>query len=259
MKALRRILIVIIVTVGVIVAVVDWIAPVAFSLYAARTAPPITRVVPTDLNDVTVSETVGRQLSYFGYQFEVPWSDLDESQTRLYPAGSTEKCKVDLGFHSGLRLVVTAIPPKEWVNGLAEKMRVSTRRVQSSLGSADYPLVRSIYEFTPNKMNHWALSPQLHGREEFLLLMKSTAMSTSANTGIFNVQNERFKGFQEGDPRVRQDGIILQLFSDEGSIEFIFLQKDYRSSTGVTQPEINRIVRSVQRVVGRAGMSAGAQ
>jgi hypothetical protein len=252
-KIFRNILSMAIVTIGAIFLIVNWIVPVAFSFYAARNAPPVARVVPTDLKDSTVSAVPGEKLSYFGYEFEIPWSDLDETQTRLYPTASSEKCKVDLHFHSGLRLVVTAIPPKEWVNGLAEKMRVSPQRIYFILGSADYPLVRTVYEFTPDKMNHWAFSSQVQGREEFLLTVKSIAMLKSANTGIFNIQNEHFKGFQEGNPQVRQDGIALQLFSDEGSIEFIFLQRDYQNSVGVTQPEINRIVRSLRRTSQNAG------
>jgi hypothetical protein len=247
-KALRRILIVMAVTIGVIFIIVDWIAPVAFSFYAARTALPITRVVPTDLTDSTVSESPGEELSCFGYVFKVPWNDLDQTQSRLYPAGNSVKTKVDLHFHSGLRLLVTAIPPNEWVNGLGEQMNVSRQSIRSSLGSTDYTLVRSIYEFTPDSMNHWALSPRVHAREEFLLILKSIAMLKSANTGLFNIHNESFKGFQEGNPLVRQDGIALQLFSDQGSIEFIFFQKNYQRSVGLTQPEINCIIHSLQRV-----------
>jgi len=43
------------------------------------------------LKDTSVSEAPGTKLSYFGYEFEVPWSDLDESQTKLYPAESLRK------------------------------------------------------------------------------------------------------------------------------------------------------------------------
>ena len=40
-------------------------------------------------------------------------------------------------------------------------------------------------------------------------------------------------------------GIAVHLFSDDGSIEMIFFQKDYQNRGGVTQPEINRIVQSL--------------
>jgi hypothetical protein len=58
-------------------------------------------------------------------------------------------------------------------------------------------------------------------------------------------KSQHHLGFQEGSPRVRQDGIAVHLSSDDGSIEMIFFQKDYPNRGGVTQPEINRIVQSL--------------
>lgn len=37
----------------------------------------------------------------------------------------------------------------------------------------------------------------------------------------------------------------MNLYSDDGSIEMIFFQKDYKNGGGFTQPEINRIVQSL--------------
>jgi hypothetical protein len=248
LKLLRRILVTVVITLAVIFVGVYWILPVSLSFYAARKALPVTRVVPVDLTDKSVSEASGEKLSYFGYEFEVPWGDLDETQSKLYPKNDPKKCKVALRFHSGLRVLVTAVPPREWVDGLADEMKVSPQRIHSSFGSSDYLVVKTIYEFTPERMNHWTLSPRIHAREEFLLIVKTIALLNSAKTGIFNLQNDTFKGFQEGSPQVRQDGIAVHLFSDEGSVEFLLLQKDYQNPAGVAQSEINRIVRSLRRV-----------
>ncbi len=245
MKLLRRILLTVVITLTVIFVVGRWIAPIALSFYSARKALPVSKVVPIDLKDKSVSEVTGKRLSYCGYDFEVPWSDLDDIQTKLYPKDKPEKTRVDLRFHSGLRVLVTAIPPRSWVTELATEFKVAPQRVESSFGESDYSFVKTLYEFTPDKMNHWSLSQQVHGREEFLLIIKSIALPKSAQTGIFNLQNQNYRGFQSGDPQVRQDGIVVHLFSDQGSIEMIFFQKDYQSPAGVTQPEINRIVQSL--------------
>lgn len=243
----------ILVAVGIVLAAVfvsvQWVAPIALSFYAAKKAPPVAKIVPIDLKDKSVSKTPGEKLSYFGYDFELPWSDLDETQTKLYPKDNPKKSRVDLRFHSGLRLLVTVVPAREWINGLTEEMKVSPQRIESTFGSSDYPLVKAIYEFTPDKMNRWSLSPRVHAREEFFLIIKSIALLKSANTGIFNIQNEGFKGFQQGDPQVRQDGIDVHLFSDEGSVEFIFFQKDYQKPAGITQAEINRVIGSLRKAV----------
>lgn len=48
-------------------------------------------------------------------------------------------------------------------------------------------------------------------------------------------------------PQAHQDGIAVNLYSDDGSLEIIFFQKDYQNSGVVTQPEINRIVQSLHK------------
>jgi hypothetical protein len=247
MKLLRRILLTVFITLAVIFVGVGWVAPVALSFYSARNAPGVARIVPTELKDKSVSETPGTTLSYFGYEFDVPWSDLDETQIKLYPKEKPDKTRVDLRFRSGLRLWVTAIPPRSWATELAADFKVPPQQVELSFGESDYRFLKTLYEFTPDQINHWSLSQRVHGREEFLLIVKSIALPTSAETGIFNLQNRSYKGFQNGNPQVRQEGITVHLFSDEGSVEMIFLQKDYQNPAGVSQPEINRIVQSMHK------------
>lgn len=251
MRLLRRILIRVVVTLAVVFVGLNWIAPVAVSFYAAKKAPPVASVIPTELKDKSVSEASGTRLSYFGYKFEVPWSDLDETQTALYPKDKPEKTKVDLHFRSGLRLVVSAHSPREWVNQLPTELSVSPRALDSTFGretmKSDYSFSETLYEFTPDKMNHWAFFQSSLNRDEFLLIIKSMAVSKSAETGIFRVQNQGYKGFQEGNPLIRQDAIEVRLFSDEDGVEMIFFQKGYKNSAGVTQPEINRIVQSLHK------------
>ncbi|HWW15238.1 MAG TPA: hypothetical protein VN310_11300 [Candidatus Dormibacteraeota bacterium] len=248
MKIARRILVTSAITLAVIFVGVQWVLPVVLSFDAARNSPPITRIVPTDLKDTSTSEAPGKTLSYFGYEFEVPWSDLDENQTLLYPTDKPEKCRADLRFRSGLRLIVTAIPAGEWTNELATQFKVPRQSIESSFeAKSDYGFLKNLYEFTPGKMHYWALSPRIHYREHLLLTIKTAALPPSTGTGIFNLLNQSYKGFQEGNPQVRQDGIDVRLFSDQGSVEMIFSQKNYKNSAGVTQPEINRIVQSLRK------------
>ncbi|PYX69205.1 MAG: hypothetical protein DMG72_21335 [Acidobacteria bacterium] len=101
---------------------------------------------------------------------------------------------------------------------------------------SDYSFVKTLYEFTPDKMNHWALSQRGLNRDEFLLMIKSLSLLKSADTGIFNEQNSSYKGFQQGNPEVRPDAIAVNLYSDEGSVEFIFFQKGYQNSPGAVCP-----------------------
>src|SRR5690242_5408287 len=106
MKVLRRILIALV----MVIAAFCWIAPAGF-VYLAKTAPAVTRVVPTDLKDLSTSQAPGRKLSYFGYEFEVPWNDVDESQTKVMENRPNLKM-VWVSFRSGLKLFVVFTPTR---------------------------------------------------------------------------------------------------------------------------------------------------
>jgi hypothetical protein len=95
LRLIRRFVLTVVIALVVIFVGIQWIVPVTLSFYAARKAPPIARVTPTDLKDQSLSQTPGKRLSYFGYEFEIPWSDLDETQTKLYPKDQPNKTRVD--------------------------------------------------------------------------------------------------------------------------------------------------------------------
>lgn len=231
MRLLKRCLVTAAITLGVIAIAAFWILPVSLSLIAARNASPITRMVPTELKDLSVAQAPGRKLSYFGYEFEIPWDDLDESQARI---GSKDNPSlVILPFRSGLRLIV----------------RVSLQGPDPMLTPHYvYNMSKSLYEFTPEKMHFWALSPSLHYDERLALMGKATMLSGSADTGIFKIQSQNYRGFQLGNPESHPQKITVTLYSDEGSIEFIFVLNAYPHPAAVTQPKINRIVQSLRKV-----------
>ena len=252
MRLLRRILTALVVTLLVGFVSVEWIAPVALSYYGAKKAPAVARVVPTELKDHSISQAPGLRLSYIGYNFEVPWNDLDEPQTKLYPKDKPNR--VVLVFRSGLRVVVTALPAREWVNRLPGELKTSPEEMEATFGheamQSDYNFVKMIYEFTPDTMHHWNISSSKpFARDASLLIIRSLAPLKCAETGIFKVQNESFKGFQQGNAETRRDGVAVNLYSDDGSVELIFDENNYQNSGRVTQPEINRIIQSLHKTI----------
>ena len=236
----RRILVTLVISCGVILAGAFWVAPMALSFYVAKTVPATAGVTPTDLSDHSVSQAPGLRLSYVGYDFDVPWSDLDEAKTVLYPKHKREKTEAVLAFHSGLRLVVTAVPARAFAHEFGQELTTSQQPRTS-----DYVLARDIYEFSPEKMHYLSLSSELQSRDQAMLNLKSILSAKPSENGIFNIQSASYKGFQQGNPQVRQDSLLVTLYSDEGSVQLKFWQKDYPA--GVTQAEINRIVQSLQR------------
>jgi len=261
-RLLRRILITVVIAGAVILTGIYWAGPIVLSFYAARKVPPVARVVPMELKDHTISQNGGMRLSYLGYDFEVPWSDLDEAKTTLYPKDKSEKTRVVLAFRSGLRLVVTAVPAREFANEFTkEDFRMPAQKFEAVFGhgaaTSDYTFVRNVYEFTPAKMHYWSLSAGVHYREQVVLIVKSIMPVRAAETGIFYVQNQNYKGFQQGDPAVRKGDLVLDLYSGDNHCEIIFLQKDYHDIAGVTQPEINRIIQSLHRTADSELVSSG--
>jgi hypothetical protein len=259
MHLLRRVLTTIAVTVAVILICIYWVAPVALSFYAARAAVPVAKVVPTELQDRSVSQAVGPELSYLGYEFEVPWNDLDESKTNLYPKNKSEKTMADLHFRSGLRIILMAAQPRAFANQFSTDFRVPPSKLDAIFGAgssiSDYTFVKNVYEFSPAKMHFWSLSDRLHYREDMLLTIKSIMPVKAAETGIFRIQNADYKGFQQGDPRTHPERVDVDLYDDNGGFEIIFGLKGYHNPTGLTQPEINRVVQSLRKSLGNSAVS----
>ncbi len=250
MRLLIRILTTVIITLGVIAFGAFWVAPVALSFDAARKAPPVARVVPTGLKDLSVSQVPGTKVSYVGYEFEVPWNDLEETRTRSVPKDNPYM--VGLVFRSGLHLIVSASPPRMLPKEFAREWKLSPQQLESVFGrgvsQSEYSFLENLYEFTPDKMHRWALTPSVHYREQMLLMLKTTFLSGfSADTGIFNIQNRSYRGFQLGDPQAHPRRLAVQLYSDDGAIELTF-GGNGREPFAVTQPELNRIVQSLRKV-----------
>lgn len=246
MRLLRRILITLVVTLAVVFVGLYGVAPVALSYYEARKAVPITRIVPAELEDRSVSGAQRTKLSYLGYEFEVPWGDLDETQTKLYPTDKPQKLRADLHFHSGLRLAVSVGPPRTFETQFANDVHMSPQVFEALFGKSDYNFMRTVFGFSPDKIHHWPPSSARSSQDMVLLMLKSILPSKPAESGIFNVQNGGYKGFQQGNPKMEHDGIILSLYSEEGGIEFVFSLKNYKGQ-GITQPELNCIIQSMRK------------
>jgi hypothetical protein len=232
MRLLPRILITIGIALVAIVALMDFILPAGLSFYLRRTAPAYVYAVPRDLQDLSVSQTPGMKMRYFGYEFEVPWSDVGDAERKPFATKNSEGESAWVSFRSGLRLFIAADP--------------------ADAASSNYALAKLIYGFSPNTMRIWPPSPGAQFRRLELFMGKSAILSNplsaQAAGGIFNLDSKGYKGFQLGNPQLRPDTLRVRLYSNEGSFEITLLQVGYEEPGGVTQPEINRIVQSLHKV-----------
>ncbi len=135
----------------------------------ARKFPNLTRV-PVELQDTSLSPARGKAVEYLGYQFEVPWDDLEQSKARL-KAGFQP-----IPFHSGRLIIMEKRGPDEMVHDLqrdANSRRWLTRAwiYDKEAIASDYALTRAALYETPDKVRllswpfqaNWSL---------YLLLMK---------------------------------------------------------------------------------------
>jgi hypothetical protein len=242
-KILQRILMGVAISVTLVAIFVFWGFPVGISIWTIWKAPVRAKVVPIELKDLSISRAEGSKLDYLGYECEVPWTDIAETK-------KLNSNRVLISFHSGLHVSVTALPPKEFVDGVAVSFGVSSDVFESKLGyeatHSDYEFLKRLYALTPQKMNLWALSPDVHYRDSVFLSLKYGALMPWADSGIFFVTNQNYKGFQQGDPESRPNGILVDLYAEDGGVEFEFNQEEYQNPSGISQSEINRVIESLR-------------
>jgi len=99
------------------------------------------------------------------------------------------------------------------------------------------------------KRHHWALGRPVHGREKGLLVTKSMLPSKPAKSGIFNLHNATYQGFQQGNPEAqsaKQDGMELTVFSADDTFELLLAE---RKSPHLSRSlKSNRIVQSLPKI-----------
>jgi hypothetical protein len=214
--------------------------------YIGRKSPVVKRV-PIELSDLSVSQATGKRLSYFGYEFEVPWDDIDESKSRIIGGN-----KAIIAFRSGNVLSVLSGSPREFVNLVLSSGKMDSDTFRQIYGDealkSDYALHRIMLETTPAK-----ITPFISNRKAvsgtMLLVMKAICAPRGADSAIFAVTAADFHGFQYGRPQVPQVGFSVELFGDNGSLDFIFGQK-MDGPTVISQADINRILQTLHKVSG---------
>ena len=200
--------------------------------------------IPVPLKNLSVSTTPGRKLSYFGYDFEAPWNDLDEQKTRAVRDWQF------IEFHSGKRIIFYTSAPDEFVNGVFGKNTFDKKSLARLYGEetvrSDYAFERATLETTPGQIG--LLTPRWDAaRTIVLLVFKSIYVhANSAQSGIFLLHTKNFGGFQYGDPASHPRAIELDLFGSKNRLHFVFPNKT--GSGGISQAEINRVVQSVRPV-----------
>jgi hypothetical protein len=79
--------------------------------YTYRKLPDVAKT-PVPLPDLSVSSVRHRTVSYFGYEYELPWDDVDEQKDKTVGTIHVSYSR------SGNAFWFSTFPPKEFVNGI---------------------------------------------------------------------------------------------------------------------------------------------
>jgi hypothetical protein len=211
--------------------------------YEYRKLPDVART-PMALTDLSISTLLHKKVTYFGYEFELPWDDVDESKDK-----TTGQIHVG-AFRSGNAFWFSTFPPKTFVNEVMETSKLRPLGFRQLYGDAafesDYGFNKIMLQMTPSKITPF-VSRRQAVTGQMLLLIKGISIPR-ADSGIFSIQTQEFQGFQFESPQSRPFKITVYLYSDEGGVDVMFFQHAGGSAPSISQAEINRVIQSIHKV-----------
>jgi hypothetical protein len=197
--------------------------------------------VAQPLGDYSVSNSPGTKLSYFGYEFEVPWKASVKEEKLL--AGW-----VLLSFDSGQHL--TFIVPSDQ-NGLLSELvqdpSLNMGYMQPILGDltkrSAYDQYATLLDMTPGSVHAFGRRSDAV-RGVTLLTVKLLAFGPGLESAAYSFQLPGKRGFQIGNPQ-KAKRVDIEIFDSTGThIEILCWAPNGKQ--GFSQPEINRITTSLR-------------
>ena len=220
--------------------------PIGFLLMArweGKKVPGV-KIAPQALADYSVSGAPGTVLSYFGYEFEVPWN------TRYTQKAAPKGGLVLLKFESGQSLIFIA-PANQGglLSEMVQDQSSSLKNLQPVFGDLTdrpaYDQYAVLLNTTPQSIR--SFGPRAEAvRGVILLTTKAIAFGPGLETGVFSFELPDKRGFQIGDPR-KSRRVTLEVFG-MGGHHVEFLCETSKEDIKFSQPELNRILTSLQVV-----------
>lgn len=205
---------------------------------------------PVPLTDQSVSNIAHKKVSYFGYELELPWDDVDEQKEKIVNTIHVTY------FHSGNGFWFSTFPPKNFLDELQKSAKLDPGMVRQVFGDevvqSDYAFFKQMLALTPQSVRPFM--PRNRAVADSILLLIKAIAPPDHDSGIFYIQASGSQGFQFNDPRSRPKKVVDNLYSNDGGVELIFFLKTDASAPGISQAEINRVVQSVQKL----GVANGA-
>jgi hypothetical protein len=196
-------------------------------------------VVPTPLPNVSIQRSGGLKFSYFGYEFESPWTPLKQER----------KLKSGVYLYFTNRAVVVFLDPSKKINeleGLKHGDAGQDIDVRSIFGDratrSNYALRSKILYFTPNDLSLFSSPRRMVGNS--ILIMLKPLDAGRAKGGMYSFQTEWLRGFQDGDPAIDKMTIIDGFDPHDREVELWVGSQE--GANKPSQADVNRILYSIR-------------
>jgi len=208
----------------------------------ARKVPAV-KVAPLELADYSVSNSSGTTLSYFGYEFDVPWNA--NFKQKVGKGGLAE-----LQFESG-QYIIFIVPDNQsgLLTEIVEDHSLKMGDLRLVFGDLMKRSAHDQYEVllntTPESIR--AFGPRAEAvRGVTLLTIKAIAFGPGLESGVFSFELPGKRGFQIGDPQ-KSRRVDLEVFDSAGH-HIEILCGSTNGDIRFSQPALNRILTSLHAV-----------
>lgn len=206
---------------------------------------PILNLTPQELPRAAASSAHGMKLSHAGFEFEVPWADLDKEKSKV--AGTIAV----FAFRSGRVLTFFGPSPvhedllSEMEKQMGDKDNQNLRKLFGPEATkTNYAFHKTMLEESPAELSPW-MSQREAARSSMLLMIKAIS-SVGGETGLFKAAANDWKGFQFDDPTKQPKKVTLELYDSlDRHVEIIFMTKK-DSGADIIQADINRALETLK-------------
>ena len=194
--------------------------------------------VPVPATTSRISQPAGKAFAFFGVEFQVPWGGE--------PKLKQSQLSARVQFPEGQ--FVLLFDPSQGVDRIkvlteSGAGRYSERVFGSDAMRSNYAMVNSLLNVTPKDISLWMPRVQLVRNCIFLMLKPTELVNTE--TGLFQFQNQRMRGFQKGDP-AKSEAVDLDAFDADDREYKIFVGRTKGTHGSLRQEDINLILSTLK-------------
>lgn len=218
--------------------------PIVFLLMIRRDLrnTPELWVVPRPLPDTPAGLPAGKTLSYFGYEFDSPWTEVGEVKQAksLAFVYFSEGQMIGIFDPAQLPDLVGMLKQGDGQSS-SGRSAVLTERATAS----NYALRSTILNLTPGDLRISFFRRQMLTNS--VLLMMKEVETPSIRDGIFSFETNWFRGFQEGDPARDAMVIIYGYDAEDREIE-VWVGSKRGAKNRPTQADVDCVLYSLRPV-----------